>query len=232
VAALAAASIGVVLTAGPASATPRPTIPADVAALFSGEALRQAQALDAGLQSDFSRADRSADIHQVFRFSPAFIGGDTAAEPVIRTEQWQASIKRGGEVLGTVMVWRQDGAAAQVSGFSDDVALGSALGTVAASEILIMDDPNGAVYALAGTTVRPLNGWARKVLPAPAQISELQDTVARQYASLRAQSAEGSDMPEPPGSAIALGGMALTLLAGVAMVVAMRRRGNAVSRSR
>jgi hypothetical protein len=84
-----------------------------------------------------------------------------------------------------------------------------------------VDEPNGAYYALDGTTVRPLNDWARKALPQPADISALQDTVAEQYALMRGQPTE--DYEDPSGVTISLVAMASALALGV-LVLLQRRR--------
>ena len=113
------------------------------------------------------------------RFSMTFVDGSPMNEPVVSTTQWVAALERGDEVLGTLGVWKPGGGPAQPNGYSNDVALGAALATLAATEILVHDEPTGSYYALAGTTVRPLNDWARTALPAPAELSELRATRRR-----------------------------------------------------
>jgi hypothetical protein len=172
--------VGVVLTTGPAGAAP-PEIPADVRALVAGDAVRQADAGAAGIQADFSGA-RADDVHEVFAFSMDFIEGEETSRPLTSAGRWIASIERDGRVLGTLEVWKPEGGLAELAGFSADAATGSVLGNLTAAEILVVDDPAGAYYAVDGDTVRPLNDWARTVLAGPADLSALQEAVAERHA--------------------------------------------------
>jgi len=139
---------------------------------------------------------------------------------VLTTRSWLASIKRGDHVLGTLLVWRPEGATAEPAGFSRDVVLGSVLGTLSATELLIDDAPNGAFYALDGTTVRPLNDWAEQSLPEPADLSVLKEIVAEQHAAaVEQETVQGY----PSGLTLSLMGMALALLAAVALAIHARR---------
>jgi hypothetical protein len=158
----------------------------------------------------------------VHRFSPDFVDGKPTDEPVIPAEQWLGALVRGDDVLGTLGVWRNDGGPAQMNGYANDAPIGRALLTLTPAEILVVDEPNGAYYAVDGTTVRPLNDWARQAVPGPAEISRLQETVVDQYAALRAQPLEGE--PVVPGLTIALVGMALALLVGGGLLVLQQRR--------
>ena len=220
--ATAAALVTVVLTGGPASAMPVPTAPDDVREVFTGEGLRQTQAGAEGLGADFSGPLRADDVHEIFRFSMTFVDGSPMNEPVVSTTQWVAALRRGDEVLGTLGVWKPGGGPAQPNGYSNDVALGAALATVAATEILIHDEPTGSYYALAGTTVRPLNDWARKALPAPAELSELRATVVEQYAVLKSQPAEDEPPPAVPVSLLAM--LLAFGIAGALLYLERRRR--------
>jgi hypothetical protein len=222
--ATAAALVTVVLTGGPASAMPVPSVPDDVRAVFTGEGLRQAQAGAEGLDADFSGPVRADDVHEVFRFSMTFVDGSPMNEPVVSTTQWLAALERGDEVLGTLGVWKPGGGPAQPNGYSNDVALGTALATVSTGEILIHDEPTGSYYALSGTTVRPLNDWARKALPAPAELGELRATVVEQYAVLKSQPAED----EPPAVPVSLLAMLLAFGIAGALLYLERRRRSAV----
>jgi hypothetical protein len=156
----------------------------------------------------------------VFQFSPAFVRGERTNQPVITTRSWLASIKRGDQVLGTLLVWRPEGAATEPAGFSRDVVLGSVLGTLSATELLIDDAPNGAYYALDGTTVRPLNDWAEQNLPDPADLSVLQEVVAEQHAvAVELEPVQGY----PSALTFSLMGMTLALLAGASLAIHGRR---------
>ena len=142
---LVCALVAVVVTGGPARATPEPSrpgpsIPVDVRAVFAGDALRHAQAGAAEVDADFSGA-RIADVHEVFTFSRAFLEGTPTEQPVMSTQRWMGAIERGVEVLGTVDVGKPRGGPAELSGFSSDAALGSVLLQVSAAEILIQDAP-------------------------------------------------------------------------------------------
>jgi hypothetical protein len=222
IAAISGAVVALVAAGRPALAAPVPEIPPEVAAAFAGEALRQAQAGDEGVDADFSGAVRADDIHEIFAFSAQFIQGAPTTEPVTSTGQWTAAIKRADEVLGTLGVWKSGGGPAQPNGFSSDVVLGAALGRVSATEILINDEPNGALYALNGSTARPLNDWAHAVLTAPADLSALQESVAAQYAALRAQPTE--DYEDPSGVTVSLVAMASALALGGVLLLLQRRR--------
>ncbi|MCW2635677.1 MAG: hypothetical protein JWQ99_2044 [Blastococcus sp.] len=225
--------VGVVLMAGPAAATPLPTIPPDVQAAFDGDALLVAQqsAEDArssvepagrASQPDFSGAIRVEDIHEVFLFSMEFIGGVPTTEPLSRADQWWGGITRGNDVLGVLTVWKPDGGPAEFAGYSGDATMGSVLGGLTATDLLIDDAPTGAIYALNGNTVRPLNEWARGFIAGPAPLSELQKKLQTRHEHAVAM---GSDVPRAPGLPIALGAMALTLAVGVVLTVRSRRRG-------
>jgi hypothetical protein len=216
---LAAALVGVVLTAGPAGAAPA-EIPPDVRALIAGDAVGQAHAGAAGIRADFS-GSRADDVHEVFLFSMDFVEGVDTTRPVISAGRWMAGIERGDRVLGTLEVWKPAGGPAELAGFSNDVATGSVLGTLAPAEILIHDEPNGAYYALDGRTVRPLNDWALKALPEPADLSVLQDVVAAQHA----RAVEESTIHDhPPALTVSLMAMTLTGLAGASLAIHGRRR--------
>jgi hypothetical protein len=220
----AAALVTVVLTGGPASAmpVPVPSVPDDVRELFTGEGLRQAKAGAEGLDADFSGPVRADDVHEVFRFSMTFVDGSPMNEPVVSTTQWLAALERGDEVLGTLGVWKPGGGPAQPNGYSNDVALGAALATVSATEILVHDEPTGSYYALSGTTVRPLNDWARKALPALAELGELRATVVEQYAVLKSQPAEDEPPPAVPVSLLAM--LLAFGIAGALLYLERRRR--------
>jgi hypothetical protein len=220
--ATAAALVTVVLTGGPASAMPVPPVPADVLEVFAGEGLRQAQAGAEGLGADFSGPLRADDAREIFRFSMTFVDGSPMNEPVVSTTQWVAALRRGNEVLGTLGVRKPGGGPAQPNGYSNDVALGAALATVSTGEILIHDEPTGSYYALSGTTVRPLNDWARKALPAPAELGELRATVVEQYAVLKSQPAEDEPPPAVPVSLLAM--LLAFGIAGALLYLERRRR--------
>lgn len=222
VSAVSGAVVALVAAGRPALAAPVPEIPTDVAAAFGGDALRQTQAADEGLDADFSGSIQAGDIHEVFRFSADFIDVVPTSEPVSSGGQWVGTVRRGDDVLGVVWVVKPEGGPAEWAGASADVVLGAALGTVAATEILIVDEPNGAYYALDGTTVRPLNDWARQALPRPADISTLQETVADQYALVRGQPAE--DDVDPPGVTTSLVAMTITLVLGGVLLQRRRHR--------
>jgi hypothetical protein len=218
---LAAALVAVVMSGSPALATPAPPIPADVRAVFDGEALRQAQTGGEGVDADFSDA-RVGAVHEVFGFSEDFVGGRPTTEPVTSRGLWLGALVRGDDVLGTLGVWRDGGLPAQPNGYSNDVPIGRALMTLTPAEILVFDEPDGAYYAVDGTTVRPLNDWARSVLPQPADLSRLQQPVADRYAAMKAQPM--AEEPVVPGLTIALVGMGLALLVGGGLLAAQRRR--------
>jgi hypothetical protein len=209
-----AGALVAVIAAGPAQAAPPPVIPPDVSALFAGDAVRQADAGAAGIPADFSGA-RAGDVHEVFMFTIDFVEGAETNRPVISAGRWMASIERGGQVLGTLEVWKPDGGPAELAGFSDDVATGSVLGTLTPA------DPRGAYYALDGETVRPLNDWARDVLPEPADLSVLQNAVAERHAlAVEATTVGGY----PPAITMSLMAMALVGLAGASLAIHGHRR--------
>ena len=112
----AAALVAVVVTGGPASALPVPTVPADVREVFGAEGPRQAQAGAAGMGEDFSGPVRADDVHEIFRFSATFVDGSPMNEPVVSTTQWVAALERGDEVLGTLGVWKPGGGPARPPG--------------------------------------------------------------------------------------------------------------------
>jgi hypothetical protein len=142
---------------------------------------------------------------------------------VTATDGWLAALLRGDEVLGTLLVRKPDGGPAEPSGYSDDVALGSVLAQLSAAELLIEDAPSGSFFAWNGSTVRPLNHWARAALPAPAAISEMQDAVAAQAA---ARAAGDADPTGSSGLAVSLtaGGAVLAVAGGLVVLWWRRRR--------
>jgi hypothetical protein len=218
---LAVAALGVVFLlagVGPAPAAPG-DVPPDVAAAFAGEALRDATVSS---ESDLTGAVADA-VHEVFRFSADFVDGVPTSEPVIASDLWIARLVRDDEVLGAVWVVRPPGAPVQWAGTSEDRVIGTALGQLSPTELLIEDEPNGAYYALDGTTVRPLNSWARLALPRPASISSLQDAVAERYAELREQDVD-PDYTSPPGLTISFMAMAVAAVAGGLLLFLGRRR--------
>jgi hypothetical protein len=228
---LTAVLVGVVVVAGPAGATPQPTIPPDVQAAFDGDALVVAQKAAAdsrvsldpaaqALEPDFSGA-HAANIHEVFLFTREFVEGLPTSDPLSRADEWWAALTSGNEVVGVLTVWKPDGGPAEFAGYSEDVRLGAVLGGLGATEVLIDDAPTGAIYALDGNTVRPLNRWAQEMIGGPASLSELQKAVRIRHDQVVAM---GSDVAEAPGLAIALGAMALTLAVGAGLTVLARRR--------
>jgi hypothetical protein len=217
---LGAALVGVVLSAGPAGAAPPPEIPPDVLAFFAGDAVRQADAGAAGIRADLSGA-RADDVHEVFLFSTDFVEGVETTRPITSAGRWMAGIVRGDQVLGTLEVWKPGGGPAELAGFSNDVATGSVLGTLEPAEILIVDDPAGAYYALDGETVRPLNDWAREILPESAGLATLQEAVAERHARAVETSTTGG---HPPALTMSLMAMTLTGLAAASLAIHGRRR--------
>jgi hypothetical protein len=189
-----AALTAAVVSAGPARAMPTPQVPPEVAAAFAGDALRTAQASSEGMGADFS-GSRAGDIHEVFWFSADFTAGRPTTAPVRSSGTWLAGLERGNDVLGTLLVRRPDGGPAEWAGASAEASLGTTLRTLSPTELLVEDAPNGAYYALAGETARPLNDWARKAVARPTTVSGLQAVVARQYAQLRAQRTEPGTSP-------------------------------------
>ena len=215
---LLCALVAVLVPGGPARATPTPSIPADVRAVFAGDALRHAQAGAAEVDADFSGA-RVADVHEIFTFSPAFLAGTPTSRPVLSTQRWMGAIERGVAVLGTVDVGKPRGGPAELSGFSSDAALGSVLLQVSAAEILIQDVPRGAFYALDGRIVRPLNRRARDTLAGPTALSAVQRIVA----TARTAGSDRAVRDAGPSSAVPLG-VAGLVLAGAGGLALMRRR--------
>lgn len=209
-----------VALAGPARALPQPQIPPDVSAVLEGAALRQAQSDGDGITG----AVRVDDVHEVFHFSPDFVDGLATAEPVTSSGRWIAALVRDDAVLGTVEVAKRPGGVAEPGGFSDDVDIGTALGRVAATELLVVDEPNSAYYAVAGSIVRPLNDWARQVLPEARDLTDTQDVVARQYALSSRPPTDHADSRLP---AVSLTAMVVALVIGG---VALLRRRNRYSR--
>ena len=220
---LVCALVAVVVSGGPARATPtpsgpRPSIPADVRAVFAGDALHHAQAGAAEVDADFSGA-RVADVHEVFTFSRAFLAGTPTEQPVLSTQRWMGAIERGVEVLGTVDVGKPRGGPAELSGFSSDTVLGSVLLQVSAAEILIQDAPRGAFYALDGRIVRPLNRRARDTIAGPTSLSAVQRAVA---APSTARRDHAMDDAGPPASTVPV--VVALLLAGAGGLALARRR--------
>jgi hypothetical protein len=212
--------VALVLTTEPAGAAPPPEIPPDVSALLAGDAVRQADAGAAGIRADFSGA-RADAVHEVFVFTTDFVEGAETDRPITSAGRWIASIERDGQVLGTLEVWKPDGGPAELAGFSDDVATGSVLGTLTPAEIFVADDPRGAYYALDGGTVRPLNDWAREVLPRPADLATLQVAVVEQHA----RAVEESTVYDyAPVLTVSLAAMVLALLAAASLAIHGRRR--------
>ncbi|UOY00432.1 hypothetical protein [Blastococcus sp. PRF04-17] len=215
----AAALTAVLAWAAPAAALPEPTIPPDVTDFYTDEAADWAAALGAGLDSDFSDV-RVGAVHEVFWFSKAFVDGEPTDEPVRPSGTWLGVLQRGDQVLGTLGVWKPDGGRAEPFGLENGVPIATAMGTLAPTELLVQDEPTGAYYALSGTAARPLNDWAREYLSEPGDVAALQDVVAARYAELANQPAEPVDPPMLP---FALGAMAVTLAAGIGVVLARRR---------
>jgi hypothetical protein len=217
---MTAALVAAVLAGGTALAAP-PPIPADVREVFDGAAVQQARAGGDGVDADFSQAQVSA-VHEIYRFTPDFVDGEPTTEPLVPTAQWLGALTRGDDVVGTLGVWRNGGGPPQPNGFSNDVDTGRALLTLTAAEVLVFDEPNGAYYAVEGTTARPLNDWAREAVSEPSDLAQLQEAVAARYAELRAQPAEEERVV--PGLTLSLVGMALALLAAGALLAVQRRR--------
>ncbi|MGZ4668085.1 MAG: hypothetical protein ACXVX3_06105 [Blastococcus sp.] len=222
---LVCALLAVVVTGGTARATPPPSIPADVGALFAGDAMRHAQAGAAEIDADFTGA-RIADIHEVFTFSRGFLAGASTPEAVTSTGRWMGAIERGVEVLGTVDVWKPDGGPAELSAYSSDAVLGSVLLQVSAAEILILDAPRSAFYALDGRTVRPLNRRARDTIAGPTGLSAVQQIVA----APRTAGRDHAGRDAGPSPAVPLGVVGLVLAGAGGLALLSRRRSADVRR--
>ena len=125
-------------------------------------------------------------------------------EPVVSAGQWIAALMRGDRALGTLGVWKPDGGPAQPFGFSNDVAIGEALATVSATEILIVDEPNGAYYALSG---RPC---ARSTI-GPGRASPSRGPRGAEegrHGAVRPLRSQPTDYVDPPAVPISLTAMA------------------------
>ncbi len=135
---------------------------------------------------------RAENVHEVFMFSAEFVAGDPTSEPLTSSDSWIGGLWRGDRAVGVLWVGKRDGGPAELQGFSEDTDLALTLAEVGPTDVFIDDAPSGSYYALDGTTVRPLNSWARDALPAPAELSEYQESVAEQYALRVAQSADAA----------------------------------------
>ena len=71
--------------------------------------------------------------------------------------------------------------------------------------------------------MRPLNDWARKALPAPAELAELRAAVVEQYDVLRSQPTDYADPPALPVSLLAMA-LAVAIAGGLLVLGATRRR--------
>ena len=125
-------------------------------------------------------------------FSAEFVSGDPTSEPLTSSDSWIGGLWRGDRAVGVLWVVKRDGGPAELQGFSADADLALTLADVPPTDVFIDDAPSGSYYALDGTTVRPLNSWARDALSAPAELSEYQGAVAEQYALRVAQSADAA----------------------------------------
>ncbi|GAA0312709.1 hypothetical protein [Kineococcus aurantiacus] len=249
-----AAAVTVLVLSSPAAATPEPTIPHDVRDLLADEALRQvrsnlahfaAQPATGGdvLQvPDVSAPLRAGRVHQVYTFTSAWVGGEQGADPAAPTPQWLAPVLRGSDVLGTVRVWKPDGAAAEVAGFNGDVQLGQALQGFA--DLPVVEDASvGEFFALDGDAVLPVNEASKRELPGEATVDDLQPVVAARVAAgveaaAGAPDAVGGGGPvdQVPtartvsrGDRVLLGG-GLLLVAGGAAAAVVVARGRRASR--
>ena len=214
---------GAVLAGGTASAAPTPHVPPDVGEAFAGTALRQAQAGAVGVGADFSGDVRAENVHEIFAFTVPFVTGRPTAEPVVSTESWIAPVLRDDDVLGVIWVWKPDGGAAQLQGWSGDTELGATLADLPPTDVLIEDGPTGSWFALDATTVRPLNDWARELLAAPADITELQTVVAEQAALRAGQEAE-ADGGELAGRIAAVVGPVVIFVVVYGGITVLERR--------
>jgi len=267
--AIAAASISwlaILAPAVPASAasTPAPP-PPDIQKMLDGPALLEVQQLakdarDADAtaaaqpgavpgendgqnaqEPDFSGA-RIASVHEVFMFSLGFDAGRTSGDPITATGEWMAGLERGSQPLGTMMVDKTAAGAVEVGGFNSDVDCATALRAVKPNESFILDERTEELFALLGTTVRPLNARARAELPSAAPISTLRTLVATRIAAGNKADA-GIDAPVSGGgpgaeadagsdhalsNPIMLLGLGLAASAGAASLYLFRaRRGRA-----
>ena len=220
------ACVAVLTAVGPASAAPTPHVPPDVGEAFASTALRQAQAGAFGVEADFSGDIRTDHVHEIFMFTLPFVAGRETTEPVVSTDSWIATVLRGDEVLGVIWVWKPDGGDAQLQGYSGDIELGATLAEVAPTDLLVEDAPTGSWFALRATTVRPLNDWARDLLAAPTDITELQTVVAEQAALRAEQAAESGDQEFWGQTAAIIGPVVIFVVVyGGITVLERRRRG-------
>jgi hypothetical protein len=177
------ATAALLLLGGPALAVPAADVPDEVRAELDRAALSTAP----GLAGDGEPADVSAEsVHEVYRFTADFLQGRRVDVAVAPSGEWLAVLQRGEAVLGTVRVAERDGAGAELSGSDEDVELGTALTGLAEGELVVEDSSSGALFGLAGETVRPLNTWARLELTRPAELPDLQSLLASQTAPDRA----------------------------------------------
>jgi len=166
-------------------------VPADVVQALSSdipEQVRLTAAEFAGDDSgspDFSGQLAAVSPRTVSTFEPA-----TADTALIANGEWTAALVRGGEVVGTVTVWRQNGQV-ELNGYDDDVTLGQAL-VESSAAVLISDAPIGAYYLYDGAVVTPANEPAHAQVAGPAPLSEVRQVVNERNAAAGAESGPDS----------------------------------------
>ena len=218
----------VVLTGGTAAADPTPTVPPDVAAQFTGEAVRQSQlAAGPGSGAD-SLGVRAGTVHQLFRFSADYVAGTPTDEPVVPADSWIASLLHGDEVRGVLWVWKPEGGPAEWQGYADDRELGATLEELGPQDLLVEDPTIGGWYALDDGTIRALNNWAANELPEPTDLGGYQPVVAERVAMATAME-EDMASGETRRQVIAMVGIVgiFAVLFGGLALVDRRRTGRA-----
>jgi hypothetical protein len=205
----------------------------DVAGHFRSQ---PAAAGDPAAAPDLSGVLRAGRVHQVYAFTEEWVRGEASADPAAPTLEWLAPVVRGSDVLGTVRVWKPDGAAAEVAGFDGDTRLAAALQGF--EDLPIVEDPSVAEYfALDGDSVLPVNEAAARELPDRADVADFQPVVAaRVAAAVRAAAgapdavgggapvAGGSPSGPTTGTGRSFPGGGLLVALGAAAVVLFRAR--------
>jgi hypothetical protein len=196
------------LAATSASATVLPPdVPQDVAALLSGPAVQEVQEAAAETQQqaastqtsstalngvgaevpDFSGRLTAGPAHQVYGFTDTFVQGGSTDTAVAPSQEWIAPLVRNGTAAGTIRIWKPDGHAAELAGFTGDATLGTSP-MIDSSVVVIEDETVGTYYRLDGDTLTPLAASGQAEFAGPVGLEKAQSTIAAR----RAKNAEES----------------------------------------
>ncbi len=166
----------------------------------------------------FGDTTTAGGITRVYEWTPDRLANQKTVHPVQLTNNWVVPISIGDKPVGVATIWiNPQSVLPELAEFDPNVALATALPTVAASAALVRDNVTHAWFALADGTVTPLVAGSSGVTT-PAPVASLKLSAS---ASPPASTAGGPNT----GLGLALGIVAvIVVILLLALLFSLRRR--------